>query len=197
MGCICSKGTSTNDVANEKQREKKELSTSSVQLVASSRKGDVVVEVGGGGSGSVRPLSRQALPPTLNGSKDSEKNTIIVERPTNVRHQRRATMDIGPKGGQALQLSRLVSMPDGAQGEQIVSGWPSWLTSVAGEAIQGWVPRRADSFEKLDKVSPQNLLLPLFSEFLCPLFSAIPVPLNSFFMHILTCITITSLISMC
>lgn len=152
MGCICSKGTSTNDVANEKQREKKELSTSSVQLVASSRKGDVVIEVGGGGSGSVRPVSRQALPPTLNGSKDAEKNTIIVERPTNARHQRRATMDIGPKGGQALPLSRLVSMPDGAQGEQIVSGWPSWLTSVAGEAIQGWVPRRADSFEKLDKI---------------------------------------------
>jgi hypothetical protein len=44
-------------------------------------------------------------------------------------------------------------MSNGERGAQVVAGWPSWLTSVAGEAINGWVPRRADSFEKLDKVS--------------------------------------------
>lgn len=38
------------------------------------------------------------------------------------------------------------------EAEQVAAGWPSWLTSVAGEAIQGWIPRRADSFEKLEKV---------------------------------------------
>ncbi|GAQ91944.1 Cdc2-related protein kinase, partial [Klebsormidium nitens] len=32
------------------------------------------------------------------------------------------------------------------------SAWPPWLSSVAGDAILGWVPRRADSFEKLDKI---------------------------------------------
>lgn len=37
-------------------------------------------------------------------------------------------------------------------GEQVAAGWPPWLAAVAGEAIYGWVPRRADSFEKLDKV---------------------------------------------
>ncbi|XP_043706886.1 probable serine/threonine-protein kinase At1g54610 isoform X2 [Telopea speciosissima] len=31
-------------------------------------------------------------------------------------------------------------------------GWPSWLSAVAGEAIKGWTPRRADTFEKLDKI---------------------------------------------
>lgn len=31
-------------------------------------------------------------------------------------------------------------------------GWPSWLMAVAGEAIQGWTPRRANTFEKLAKV---------------------------------------------
>ncbi|KAL5712856.1 [pyruvate dehydrogenase (acetyl-transferring)] kinase [Ranunculus cassubicifolius] len=30
--------------------------------------------------------------------------------------------------------------------------WPSWLSDVAGEAIKGWVPRRADSFQKIDKI---------------------------------------------
>ncbi|KAH1115035.1 hypothetical protein J1N35_008413 [Gossypium stocksii] len=32
-------------------------------------------------------------------------------------------------------------------------GWPSWLMAVAGEAIRDWTPRRANTFQKLDKVS--------------------------------------------
>ncbi|WVZ90917.1 hypothetical protein U9M48_037170 [Paspalum notatum var. saurae] len=37
-------------------------------------------------------------------------------------------------------------------GEQAAAGWPSWLSSVAAEAVHGWVPLRADAFEKLEKV---------------------------------------------
>lgn len=37
-------------------------------------------------------------------------------------------------------------------GEQVVAGWPSWLSVVAREAIHGWIPLRAESFEKLEKV---------------------------------------------
>ncbi|GFP86397.1 probable serine/threonine-protein kinase at1g54610 [Phtheirospermum japonicum] len=37
-------------------------------------------------------------------------------------------------------------------GELVAAGWPSWLVAVAGEAIRGWVPRKADTFEKLDKI---------------------------------------------
>lgn len=43
-------------------------------------------------------------------------------------------------------------IPKSVEGEQVAAGWPSWLATVAGEAIKGWVPRRADSFEKLDKI---------------------------------------------
>lgn len=32
------------------------------------------------------------------------------------------------------------------------NGWPTWLSSAAGDAVSGWTPRRADSFEKLEKV---------------------------------------------
>jgi hypothetical protein len=39
----------------------------------------------------------------------------------------------------------------GLSGEH-VAGWPAWLANVAPKAIEGWLPRRADSFEKLDKV---------------------------------------------
>lgn len=44
------------------------------------------------------------------------------------------------------------SVPKAIEGEQVAAGWPSWLAAVAAEAIKGWLPRRADSFEKLDKV---------------------------------------------
>lgn len=32
------------------------------------------------------------------------------------------------------------------------NGWPKWLSAAAGDAVSGWTPRRADSFEKLEKV---------------------------------------------
>lgn len=38
------------------------------------------------------------------------------------------------------------------EGEQVAAGWPSWLVAVAGEAIKEWIPRRANTFEKLEKV---------------------------------------------
>lgn len=47
---------------------------------------------------------------------------------------------------------RLSNPPKNLHGEQVAAGWPSWLSAVAGEAINGWTPRRADTFEKLDKI---------------------------------------------
>ncbi|XP_008794856.1 probable serine/threonine-protein kinase At1g54610 [Phoenix dactylifera] len=47
---------------------------------------------------------------------------------------------------------RLSNPPKGVHGEQVAAGWPAWLSAVAGEAIRGWTPRRANSFEKLDKI---------------------------------------------
>ncbi|KAG2313996.1 hypothetical protein Bca4012_064621 [Brassica carinata] len=46
----------------------------------------------------------------------------------------------------------ITTIAKAAEGEYVAAGWPPWLASVAGEAIKGWVPRRADSFEKLDKI---------------------------------------------
>nr|GMD02872.1 probable serine/threonine-protein kinase At1g09600 [Ipomoea batatas] len=61
------------------------------------------------------------------------------------------TMDVGG-GGLEPQINRMFSVRNGVDGAQVVAGWPSWLTAAAGEAIKGWVPRKADSFEKLDKI---------------------------------------------
>ncbi|XP_042413179.1 protein IMPAIRED IN BABA-INDUCED STERILITY 1-like [Zingiber officinale] len=51
-----------------------------------------------------------------------------------------------------LQNLRLRNLHRYIEGEQVAAGWPSWLSAVAGEAIQGWVPLKADSFEKLEKI---------------------------------------------
>nr|CAB3475859.1 unnamed protein product [Digitaria exilis] len=43
-------------------------------------------------------------------------------------------------------------VPRVVEAEQVAAGWPPWLVAVAPEAVRGWVPRRAESFEKLDKI---------------------------------------------
>ncbi|KAL2516045.1 Protein kinase superfamily protein [Forsythia ovata] len=47
---------------------------------------------------------------------------------------------------------RLGNLHRYVEGEQVAAGWPAWLSAVAGEAIQGWVPAKAESFEKLEKI---------------------------------------------
>ena len=54
---------------------------------------------------------------------------------------------------QQPRMTRISSVSNGERGAQVMAGWPSWLASVAGEAINGWIPRKPDSFEKLEKVS--------------------------------------------
>ncbi|KAF8376924.1 hypothetical protein HHK36_030295 [Tetracentron sinense] len=157
MGCICSKGTSANEYV-ENQREK-ESNKSLKRLVTPSRREEVGVETDGRGNAAANGTARliSKLPPQENmvsipiSSDEGEKKPVVMERPTKVHHQRRATVDSGVNRGQP-PITRIISMPKGVEGEQVAAGWPSWLTAVAGEAIKGWVPRRADSFEKLDKI---------------------------------------------
>ncbi|KAL7192193.1 hypothetical protein ACSBR2_024108 [Camellia fascicularis] len=60
---------------------------------------------------------------------------------------------VSSNGGGAESLSfRLGNLQKYVEGEQVAAGWPAWLSAVAGEAIHGWVPLSADSFEKLEKV---------------------------------------------
>ncbi|KAK4778443.1 hypothetical protein SAY86_005971 [Trapa natans] len=53
------------------------------------------------------------------------------------------------KGSMSMRLgfSRRI-----VEAEQTAAGWPSWLSTVAGEAVQGWIPLKADCFEKLEKI---------------------------------------------
>ncbi|KAG2714113.1 hypothetical protein I3760_03G010600 [Carya illinoinensis] len=152
MGCICSKRASAKEKVDEYEREK-ELNKSSAQLVptASSKR------VGGGLDGSLRPrppvsgTTSQASLGSLIASNNEVKKMMVMDGPSDGHHQRSATTDMGSSGGNP-EMSRIVSMSHGVRGEKVTAGWPSWLTSVAGDAIKGLVPRRAESFEKLDKI---------------------------------------------
>ncbi|XLR56938.1 hypothetical protein S83_007610, partial [Arachis hypogaea] len=42
-------------------------------------------------------------------------------------------------------------IPKAVKAEQISARWPDWLSSIAGEAIKGWIPRSANTFERLGK----------------------------------------------
>ncbi|KAF0920450.1 hypothetical protein E2562_035161 [Oryza meyeriana var. granulata] len=59
------------------------------------------------------------------------------------RPRRRLGRKPGPRQG---------CVPAPAAAEQLAAGWPPWLVAVAGEALRGWTPRRADTFEKLNKI---------------------------------------------
>ncbi|OIT03642.1 PREDICTED: probable serine/threonine-protein kinase At1g54610 [Nicotiana attenuata] len=49
-------------------------------------------------------------------------------------------------GDQSVSLMKYV------EGEQVAAGWPVWLSTVAAEAINGWLPLKPESFQKLDKI---------------------------------------------
>jgi hypothetical protein len=138
MGCICSKGGRANNFLDNNVR-RKEKNKPAKRLVSLSRKDEVVVEVDGSANDATASLiSNQPGNDNVEYapvSSDEGERKEIIEKANN------------------RMSSSIVSMSNGERGAQVVAGWPSWLTAVAGEAINGWVPRRADSFEKLDKVS--------------------------------------------
>ncbi|KAK1300948.1 putative serine/threonine-protein kinase [Acorus calamus] len=164
MGCICSKGggsATTEDVETQREKESSKLSQ---RLVAPSRREEtVIVEYPNVGSvvergRSSRLHSRSQAQDNVAavvGGEGERKLAAVASVKTEVRgghHQRRATTDFEAASGRELNPRILSAVPNGLQGEQVAAGWPSWLAEVAGEAIKGWLPRRADSFEKLDKI---------------------------------------------
>lgn len=170
MGCICSKGTAEEEVNDQHEKPKENWNKqSSVQLIApvTSKKDDFSSHKSVDGSSGGRKVNEGLVhKPSARASglivpiDDSGGKTVIVERPTRS-HRRWPTADVGTGGGFNMfpQSNIPTSVPHSPEAELISVGWPSWLTSVAGEAIKGWVPRRAESFEKLDKVSSFYFLI--------------------------------------
>ena len=156
MGCICSKNSSDKDNVDEYEKEKekeKESNKSSVQLVAPAV--STAQLDGGSMDGSTPRMAKSSSQVTRGFVKvpsDDKSNHFDATRS---QHQRCNTMS-GGVGERKPLMSRILSVQNFA-GEHVDADWPVWLSLVAAEAIKGWVPRRADSFEKLDQVSFKNI----------------------------------------
>ncbi|KAE8724793.1 putative serine/threonine-protein kinase [Hibiscus syriacus] len=159
MGCICSKGARANDYVenNHGKRDKahKNSRKTAKKRSVSFERDNGVVET----DATARLISDQqpnnsAVSGPSPSSYDEEKKAAssVVERsPSQL--QTRSTMEAEAMGGQGQpRISRIVNATGGQRGAQVVAGWPSWLAAVAGEAINGWIPRKAESFEKLEKI---------------------------------------------
>ncbi|XP_026450089.1 probable serine/threonine-protein kinase At1g54610 [Papaver somniferum] len=86
----------------------------------------------------------------------SSSSNNEVQNGNNQKEEKKDESSRNSRGGERRRTSkpnpRLSNPPKNLHGEQVAAGWPAWLSAVAGEAIKGWTPRRADAFEKIDKI---------------------------------------------
>lgn len=154
MGCMCSKGISANEYVE------KESKRSSKRFLGSSRRDEVAVEVDNGGNDATTRLISDGNTENATSSgqplwdEGDGKNVVVYEQPVvqPLVQTAQIPVKIETDGVHNPEISRVFSIPNEVDGAQEAAGWPSWLTAVAGEAIKGLLPRRADSFEKLDKI---------------------------------------------
>ncbi|KAH9322399.1 hypothetical protein KI387_017038, partial [Taxus chinensis] len=168
MGCVCGKPSGRSESPEEKGGLSSTTSRSSAarRLVAPAGRDDVPEKEKEKENGQERDhrgkfkgkMSNGAAPVSLLAD-DAEKqrhhhrhqlDPLPHPHPVHQQnHHQRPQGEIVPN---ANSNPRLGNPPRHTEGEQVAAGWPAWLTAVAGEAIKGWIPRRADSFEKLDKI---------------------------------------------
>lgn len=158
MGCICSKGISRDGETHRIKSLKRFLTLSKKGVVVAAR-----VDVASNGNPMVATQDNavtNSLPPLV-----GERGKTVAGGGL----QRRVTLNAGANRDSSEAVGvpnevegslEIVDVPNGFSGEHVAAGWPSWLTAVAAEAIDGWIPRKASSFEKLDKVGKY---LPSFS----------------------------------
>ncbi|RWW25681.1 hypothetical protein GW17_00009971 [Ensete ventricosum] len=164
MGCcICSKGSSPGgDGATHPRKSFKRFVTLLKLRDAAASK----THVASGGNPKSNSVSKpqdnvvsDLPPPTGEGKKKAPGCADRIRK--SVAHQRRVTAVAGANRDNSQVVTApneaeanlgIVDVPNGLSGENVAAGWPPWLIAAAGEALSGWLPRTASSFEKLDKV---------------------------------------------
>ncbi|XP_062095234.1 probable serine/threonine-protein kinase At1g09600 [Humulus lupulus] len=155
MGCICSKGLANqynaeNNERNQEVKPNKHLKKKRLEAHAGidNSGNDATARL----ISNPRTEENVGFAPVL--SDEVGKRAVVSENLTKPQLPKPSSMEVGgSSGGQAhTRVSRATSVTNGEKGAQVIAGWPSWLTAVAGEAISGWVPRKAESFEKLEKI---------------------------------------------
>ncbi|XP_042008551.1 probable serine/threonine-protein kinase At1g54610 [Salvia splendens] len=137
MGCVCGKPSSAveDSEVSPKQRElSRKASELRMAMGVSSRRNQSFSMKENLESGDVKMIDKK-----VSGSRKVRDDYYEKQR-------KGSCEELGGN------FPNMGSLPSAVEGEQVAAGWPSWLVAVAGEAIRGWVPRKADTFEKLDKI---------------------------------------------
>ncbi|CAH2039007.1 unnamed protein product [Thlaspi arvense] len=93
-------------------------------------------------------------------SRDSKVGLLESEKQSSKRfsdHHQAEKEPENPRSKESVQnvpreVSKNTSGAVVPKDRELSAGWPTWLVSVAGEALLDWAPRRASTFEKLDKI---------------------------------------------
>ncbi|KAK6127769.1 hypothetical protein DH2020_038478 [Rehmannia glutinosa] len=97
---------------------------------------------------------REARRRKKNGERrESESATTTVHNGVAKRGKEKKIEEV--PAATTAEAAVAVSLPDFRLKRGVSAGgevWPSWLNDVAGQAIKDWKPRRANTFEKLDKI---------------------------------------------
>lgn len=161
MGCISSKDSRTNS-PKERQSRKGSLDRR-VAHVNSSRRDDGMRSKSKSDSGEVKVM---LIDKKTNGSNVLYDDQIEKKQIENqIERKNVENCEVAVISHPQIEINKTEKrdvsvcsypgwgrVPKSLEAEQIAVGWPSWLASAAGEAIRGWVPRRANTFEKLDRV---------------------------------------------
>ncbi|WOL03327.1 putative serine/threonine-protein kinase [Canna indica] len=135
MGCVFAKEASpppTTASLDRRRRREKEKKRPAAPAPAAS--------FGRKSQASLPNVETAVHPPGAVARQEEEEQ---AERPAGERQPRRRQSRADPW---------LSNPPGHLHAEQVAAGWPPWLAQAAGEALKGWTPRRADTFEKIDKI---------------------------------------------
>ncbi|KAK4490720.1 hypothetical protein RD792_001421, partial [Penstemon davidsonii] len=110
-----------------------------------------------------RPLASSAplhVPGPLEKIKEEPENEVEVDEDDKeefvkrIRHGYSGNLKALKKGASEKKNVFNFSIKFGrlTESEHVAAGWPAWLSAVAGEAIDGWLPLRSDTYERLEKI---------------------------------------------
>ncbi|KAF5739514.1 Serine/threonine-protein kinase isoform 2 [Tripterygium wilfordii] len=105
-------------------------------------------------SREVKNPSVETVREVKNVTVSKEDASVVEAQDDNTQKEEKVDGEIKPRRERRKSRPnpRLSNPPKHLHGEQVAAGWPSWLSAVCGEALDGWIPRRADTFEKIDKI---------------------------------------------
>ncbi|KAI3994797.1 hypothetical protein MKX01_037348 [Papaver californicum] len=165
MGCVCGKPSAIEDSKESPPAKERISSSNNINKTSSDSGGVVVPRRVSTRRGEEVVYKAKERPPNSRGDGNGNGNgnggrVVVIDNKQKVHTNRLPTENFVERKKEKTEVVSIHHQqhpkagisPKGLESEHVAAGWPPWLAAVAGEAIKGWIPRRADSFEKMDKI---------------------------------------------